>query len=235
VDIEKKMAALDRVYMIYDGFMASLDLACRERCAHCCTANVTLTTLEGYRILNELDSDGKKDIVDKVHSAIHKNRFQPKLTTNQFADLCARGLEPPDEEAPPVDEVCSLLLDDLCPIYSARPFGCRCLVSRHDCGERGYAEIDDFVLSVNTVFLQMIEHIDVGGCTGNLLDVLCGLSEEENRRSCEGNSLSCSDVGLIPNQPLKVLMIPPEHRARIEPILRELRQSTIFSSNSPNI
>jgi hypothetical protein len=104
-----------------------------------------------------------------------------------------------------------------------RPYGCRCLVSRHNCGQTGYAEIDDFVLSVNTVFLQTIEHIDAGGCTGNLVDVLQAMSEDQNRQAYCSSTLHCSANRLIPNQPIQVLMIPPEHRKKMEPILEALR------------
>jgi hypothetical protein len=105
-----------------------------------------------------------------------------------------------------------------------RPFGCRCLVSRHNCGEKGYAEVDDFVISVNTVILQTIEHADVQGCTGNLVDVLSLLSSEDNQKSYRSNELTCKKSGLIPNYPLSVLMIPPEHRTRMQPILKALRE-----------
>jgi hypothetical protein len=122
---------------------------------------------------------------------------------------------------------CPLLVDRLCPIYELRPHGCRCLVSRRKCAETGYAAFDDFVLSVNTVFLQAIEHVDAGGCSGNLVDVLQVLSDERNREAYRNSALHCSTNQLIPNQPLEVLMIPPEHRTRIESILEELRQITI--------
>ena len=123
--------------------------------------------------------------------------------------------------------MCPFLADDLCPLYAARPFGCRCLVSRQDCGKEGVAKIDDFVLSVNTIFLQTIEHIDAGGFTGNLLDVLALMAIKENRQAYAEGKLRCPSAGLIPNQPLKILMIPPEHRTKMEPVLKSLRNIRI--------
>jgi hypothetical protein len=140
--------------------------------------------------------------------------------------MCAKGIEPPTEDDPGWN-ACPLLKDDLCPFYTARPFACRCLVSRQDCGKAGYAEIDDFVLSVNTVFLQTIEHLDAEGCTGNLIDVLRTMAQEGNRNHYENNRLKCANAGLISNQPLKVLMIPPEHRTKMEPILKSLQEIRI--------
>jgi hypothetical protein len=50
------------------------------------------------------------------------------------------------------------------------------------------------------------------------------MASEDNRRAYEKGELNCEDNGLIVNWELKVLMIPPEHRARIEPILQQLRE-----------
>ena len=84
--------------------------------------------------------------------------------------------------------------------------------------------MDDYVLAVNTVFLQSIEHMDVKGCTGNMLDMLEIMASEENRQAYENKTLKCSAVGLIANQPLNILMIPPEHRTKMEPILKSLQE-----------
>jgi hypothetical protein len=226
-EFENKLAALDQIYAIYDQFAATLDLACKKYCAHCCTADVTLTTLEGVKIVDPLISNRGSEVIETIQAATAKERFQPQMTTNQLSDLCIAGIEPPDEERPQEWEPCPLLKDNQCPLYLVRPFGCRCLVSRHDCGEKGYAEIDDFVLSVNTIFLQTIEHVDLRGCTGNMIDVLMRMSSGENRQAYKENRLDCGAVGLIPNRPLKVLMVPPEHQGKIEPILKQLREIRI--------
>jgi hypothetical protein len=38
------------MYAIYEDFMEKEKFACQKYCAHCCTRNVTITTLEGYNI-----------------------------------------------------------------------------------------------------------------------------------------------------------------------------------------
>jgi hypothetical protein len=222
MSLYNKLSALGQIYQIYDNFVSDLALACRKHCAHCCTTGVTLTTMEGYHIIKKLESAGDTQWVEKVAQASKQPHFQLKITTNQMANMCAEGIELPVEENTGWN-TCPFLTDDLCPLYAARPFGCRCLVSRHDCGKEGYAEIDDFVLSVNTLILQTIEQMDAGGCTGNLLDMLRVMTVKENRQAYAEGQLNCN-AGLIANQPLKVLMIPPEHRAKMEPILQELRQ-----------
>lgn len=223
MDITLKLKILNQIYAIYDKFTASLDLACKKYCDHCCTSDLILTTLEGYKIIERFSPDTDAEVIRRIRSAAEIKRLRPQVTTNRLAQLCAEGVDPPREADQSDRQTCPLLQDHQCPIYELRPYGCRCLVSRHNCGETGYAEIDDFVLSVNTVFLQTIEHVDAGGCSGNLVDVLQALSSEKNRTAYCSSALHCSANKLIPNQPLEVLMIPPEHRGKMEPILEELR------------
>jgi hypothetical protein len=80
------------------------------------------------------------------------------------------------------------------------------------------------VLAVNTIFLQTIEHVDADGCSANLLDVLAVMESEENRTAYASGRLHGTGNGLIPNRPLRVLMLPPAQREIIEPIMRKLRQ-----------
>jgi len=224
VDITSKLKILDQIYAVYDNFAATLDLACKKYCDHCCTSGVTLTTLEGCKIIDRLALEKNNTVIQKIQAASEIKRLRPQLTTNGLAQLCAQGADPPQEDDNLDLPACPLLHDHQCPIYELRPYGCRCLVSRHNCGEHGIAEIDDFVLSVNTVFLQTIEHVDTGGCSGNLVDVLQTMSDDKKRAAYESGALHCSANRLVVNQPLEVLMIPPEHRSAMEPILQELRQ-----------
>ena len=221
--LEKKLEALNRVYKIYDAYSATLDLACKARCAHCCTTNVTMTTLEGYKIIYDLAAAGRHEIIDSLKGIEAQERFKPQLTTNRMAELCAADAKVPEEDTAGEWQDCSLLDDSLCSIYDLRPFGCRCFVSRQNCGETGYADMDDFTASVNTVFLQVIEHLDAEGCSGNLTDVLQFMASEDKRRAYQKGGVNCEKNGLIVNWELKVLMIPPEHREKIEPILQQLR------------
>ncbi|MEJ2473676.1 MAG: hypothetical protein P8Y74_07290 [Desulfobacterales bacterium] len=222
--IDQKLDLLNRIYGIYDAFARGLDVACRKYCAHCCTSNVSLTTLEGYRLVHSRETDHLEHLQQCLEPAFEKRVFRPLLTTNQIAELCRQGREIPEEASGDPAEICPLLEENACPVYSLRPFGCRCLVSRVPCRESGTAEMPDFVLTVNTVFLQMIEHLDATGCTGNLADVLLCLLSADNRQAYREDRLSCSATGLIGNHPLTVLMVPPEHRNRLQPILGALAE-----------
>jgi Fe-S-cluster containining protein len=222
VSLAKRLEALNQVYQIYDDYSAALDLACEANCAHCCTANVTMTTLEACKIMDGITASGKQALSTRLNSIEEIPRFKPLLTTNRMAELCAASAKLPAEDTAEQRQDCALLDNDLCTIYDLRPFGCRCFVSRQNCGELGYADIDDFTASVNTVFLQVIEHLDAAGCSGNLIDVLGLMILEDRRRDYEKGHLKCMDHGLIVNWELKVLMIPPEHRLKMAPLLKKL-------------
>lgn len=209
------------MYQLYDNILASHDLACRKFCSVCCTRNVVMTTLEGYQIGRHLLFHDQMKLLEKLKTDVSLPRFQPRTTTNQIARLCAAGNDLPAEENVSAPGVCPLLEDNLCRIYAVRPFGCRCLVSKKNCARTGSAEMDDFLLSVNSVFLQYIEHIDGKGCSGNLTDVLLWLEPEQNRQAYESGDRP--ESGLIGNLPIQFLFIPPEHRIRMKPILESLQ------------
>jgi len=221
-----RLKILDKLYAIYDEYVGNLDVACRKNCAHCCTCNVILTTLEGYKIVDHLESHGIWNWLQAIESVSYKKRFQPKTTTNKIAECCMHGRHLPEEEIQSTGGACPFLKKDQCTLYGVRPFGCRCMVSRRNCNETGFAEIDEFVATVNTVFLQVIEHLDWQGCSGNLTDILQCLATKENRSAYRSDSLACLKWALIPNQKMTVLMIPPEHRKQIEPIVQDLRSIT---------
>ena len=83
--------------------------------------------------------------------------------------------------------------------------------------------MDPFILTVNDVFLQHLEHIDAQGYTGNFVDVMQFLASSDNRQRYASGHLGSPPTGLQANQPVFVLMVPPEHRERIAPLLKEIR------------
>jgi Fe-S-cluster containining protein len=225
VTIDQRLAALAHFYRVYDQFCNSLDnLACRKFCADCCSRNVTMTTLEGLHLLQGLDAAQQAECLAALTQGADQDIFRPRWTTNQIAALCRDGHDAPDDDVVHDGSRCFLLSDAACSLYGLRPFGCRCMVSRQACASKGYADVDDWVLTVNTVFLQTIEHIDRPGGFGNMQDVLLALEREEWRTAyCDGRP-PAEASGLIPNHPAPMLMVPPEHRERIQPILAEMQR-----------
>lgn len=223
MDVNIRLAVLERIYAIYDDFAGGLDVACQKYCALCCTCNVTLTTLEGYQIAEHLTSTGQSHLLEEIDSESSRKHFRPTITINALAEDCMQGKEPSEETGDPAWGPCPLLKDDECPVYWVRPFGCRCMLSQQNCQETGLAAMDPLVLTVNTVFLQYIEHIDARGFSGNLADVLAFMASSEHRRQYNSNHLTSPPANLIANRPIKILMIPPEHRAEMKPILNALQ------------
>jgi hypothetical protein len=225
VRVARRLAVLEHLYAVYDRLCGTFDdLACRKFCDTCCSRNVTLTTLEGLHLLRGLAADRQAACLTSLARDAGRPVFRPRFTTNQIAAMCRDGREPPDDAVDHDGSRCPLLADAACTLYALRPFGCRCMVSRHPCSERGYADVDDWVLTVNTVFLQTIEHLDRPGYFGNLQDVLSALGSEEGRAAYREGRPPLKANGLIPNRPAPMLMVPPEHRERIQPLLAEMQQ-----------
>lgn len=221
---EQKSTALNRIYEIYEKFAATLETACEKYCADCCTCNVTLTTVEAYPIVMHSRERGEQDLLHQPEAMAGRMRFQPRITTNRLAELCTQGIDIPEEECDPSWGRCPFLLENACRIYPIRPFGCRCLLSSKKCRSTGYAEVTPFVLTVNTVFLQVIEHLDHNGLSGNLTELVGWLAVEPNLQAYQTGELSSAAAGLIMNRPLACLMIPEEHRRGIAGLLAELRE-----------
>lgn len=224
MDLDLRLELLDQLYAIYGDFARQQPLACTKGCSQCCTCNLTATTLEGEYLRRKLSSQQQGDLVERLAAAADRPRYRPSVTLNRLADMCVRGEDPPEEENDPDWGACPVLSDDICPLYAMRPFGCRCMVSRKDCRQIGYAEVDPLVLTVNDIFLQHIEHIDAKGFSGNFSDVLRFLNQPEAAASYQQGQLGTPPDGLLANQPLFTLMIPPEHREAVAPILKAIRE-----------
>jgi len=211
---ENGLKKLKRIYTLHETLMAEMDLACRAGCDVCCTRNVSVTTLEADLISSHLKAADRPALDDSLMAAKSLPRFKPLVTTNGLAHLCRLGKEPPEETVNPNWRPCPFLVDHRCSIYVVRPFACRCMVSKSVCQAGGQAEIDDYLLALNTVFMQFIEHADPDGCTGNLIDML------------GPESTGTAQNIFIPNRPIEMILLPPEHQARGQEIIAKL--SSLF-------
>jgi Fe-S-cluster containining protein len=218
----KNLAMLEAIYRIEETFDRGIETQCNAGCASCCTARVTMTTLEGELIATHLVRQGDSRLTDRIRRRRSPDRFIPKMTTNRLAEICLRGQEPPAEEMAETPGTCPLLEADRCAIYPARPLACRTMVSRANCTATGFADMNDFSVTVSTVLMQYVEQIDADGCSGNFSDVLLALSPPAHRTYYRQGALSCADNGLVKNRPIPALMIPPEHRQRIRPLLEAI-------------
>jgi Fe-S-cluster containining protein len=227
LNLNNKLIILDNVYNIYDHFIEDYNNACKRYCADCCTCNLTVTTLEAYYLVENLISDNKIKMLKRLAES-PQQRFRPKLTFNRIAALYAQGKDVPEEQNDPSWGKCPFLEKLECGYYQFRPFGCRCMVSKKRCSENGFAEMDPLVMTVNDVFMQFIEHLDKGGFSGNFTDVLNSLVDEKNRELYKRNELQGQSNTLISNMPIPVLLVPPEHRKKIEPFLSALNSLLVY-------
>jgi Fe-S-cluster containining protein len=214
---------LNHIYKLYDRLMGSMALVCCPGCAGCCTCNVTLTSLEARLMIDTLPLSRRRAIHTTITQKLPAKRYLPKTSTNRFARLCMEDADLPEEENDPAWGKCPLLENDLCTIYDVRPFGCRAMVSEADCRDTGSAQMPAWVLTVNNVFLQAIEHLDQHGYSGNLSDMLMlVLSGNEVTHQGKQNHSLKDERLFVNNEPITCLMIPPDHRAQMAPIVRNL-------------
>jgi hypothetical protein len=224
MNLKSKITVLEKIYRVYDDFSAGLNLACNKNCCLCCTGNVTMTTLEGFKIVEGFLEKEKRELLGRIRESGEAG-FRPKITINEMAQICMEGIELPEEDNMPGGE-CPLLIDKECSVYEYRPFGCRCFISTVNCAETGSAVVEEFMITINNIFMQVIEHADSGGFSGNLSDVLRFLETAENREKLSSGQIRNPPSGLIKNHPLRILMIPPEHREKTAPILDALKKLT---------
>jgi Fe-S-cluster containining protein len=209
---------LEALYKAYDSWTKQYQFACRRGCASCCTQSVTMTTLEGERIIEYVRESGQLDTyAPRLKDC--RPAMRPTQTTNQFAANCLAREEPAEEEVEWDFTPCIFLDQDLCTIYPVRPFGCRSFSSTHDCSVHGSALVAPVLITVNTVALQIIEHLNSrGGFWGNMVDIL---------RQLLDNNDSKATAHLLKAHPNPGFLIPQE----------EMRDVAAFFAriNGPNI
>lgn len=221
-DIINKTDAYYHICKVYDTYAGSLDRACRAGCAHCCTINVTLTSLEGYLIVEAFRQSGRMDLLTALKDHASRQRFIPRFTFNRLTEMMIKDETVPEEVIDPEWGACALLSNDQCPIYDVRPFACRCMISQRTCRPGEYAVMPPVTVSVNHVMLQYIEHVDSDGFTGNMTDVLIFMQSEENRKRYLDGGISFEGQPFVPNFPARRLLVEPEHKNIIGPLLEVL-------------
>jgi hypothetical protein len=82
--INSKLAVLEKIYGIYDDFSGGLNLSCKKGCSLCCTQNVTMTTLEGFKVSEGILAMGKGELFGRIKES-GKAGFRPRITINEMA------------------------------------------------------------------------------------------------------------------------------------------------------
>lgn len=220
--LQRRTAALVQLYDVFDAHCATIKAACEPGCSQCCTANVVTTTLEAWHLLQSGCM-----AAPAVHSAFARSArgklLRPCISTNRMAEHVMAGENVPPEPAASPDSVCPLLTDDRCPAYAHRPLMCRCMLSSRRCRPGSQAEINDLFMSASQMCLQVVEHLDPNGCSGNLVDLMLLLSDPTHADAYAQGQLNCTQSDLAPNRPMPALMIAPEHQAPLKPMIQKIQ------------
>ena len=211
---------LGGIYALFDTAMAGFSFACTKQCADCCTCNVTATGLEVAYIHDRLDASALNDVRERLDRAGKTRRFRPFQTTNGFALACMEGRNADEEENDPSWGSCPLLENGMCTIYPVRPLGCRVMMSTTPCQQTRTADMPFLALTITTVFMQFVEHLDAGGVYGNFLDLLEHTGEDV--LDCNGLPGKDKISGIAQNLKIPALMIPPEHVEKTRNIVQSL-------------
>ncbi|MCG8553228.1 MAG: hypothetical protein MI799_22715 [Desulfobacterales bacterium] len=216
----KTVDTLENIYALFDTEMAGFPVACAKQCADCCTCNVTATGLEVAYIHDRLGAGGLDDIRVRLARSWQARRYRPAATTNGFALACMEGRDADEEENDPAWGTCPLLEDGICTIYPVRPLGCRVMMSTTSCRKAGQADMPLLALTITTVFMQFVEHLDAGGIYGSFLDLMEYAGKNDLSRSPLPENLNIS--GTTRNLKIPALMIPPEHVEKTQALVQSL-------------
>jgi hypothetical protein len=224
---EMRRALLKALYEVYEQLIGEYTFACARECSACCTHNVLATSVEVDLVVDHIAQVQRPDLAERILQGTQGRRMKPRVTINELADYCHRREEPPE----PVNDfdagACPLRDGDGCPIYPARPFACRSLWSKERCTADGEALPDSVLVSLNGVFEQLIEDLDVGGLSGNMVDLFASLSDPPCRSAYHnGRPLEPTD-DLLVNRPNPGFLVPPAHRSAVMHALQELDKREI--------
>lgn len=229
--VNLKTELLKAVFDTYDLVASTFTAACTRDCSTCCTQNVLATTVEVDLILQFLEQSGRHDLLAVCREKRSEDRLKPALTINELAEHCLSRQEPVQSDAIPADAPCPLRVKDGCAIYSVRPFSCRSMWSERPCLPGGSAIVNPLVVTLNGVLEQIIEHVDDGGLSGNVLDVLALLSDRDRREAFAAFRALEPAEGLRATRPNPGFIVLPEHRPHVLSLLNRLWERDVGSGS----
>ncbi len=225
--INLKLELLEAIYKFYDEYAKKYFSVCMPGCCKCCTTSILATTLECFYIICYLKSQGKENLLERFNGLSEKNYLRPTITTNERAYKCLNRIMPQEGDEDYWVNACPFLHESKCLVYEVRPFGCRSFFSEVKCEISLQAVIRPKLLTVNILFLQFIEHIDIKGLFGNMIDILLFLSSNKNFKHYKQSEKFSPSKTLLPTMPIPGFLIPPSHRQEINNVLNSLYNTKI--------
>jgi Fe-S-cluster containining protein len=211
-----KKELLHAVYGVYTSWVERFPLACRKGCNTCCTQSVHMTSLEGEIILDFLKGAGRDYWLLEKLASIAPGKGGQAVTMNQFAGACLKHQDIRGEPGGNWDFTpCFFLEEGICSIYEARPFGCRSFGSFVQCTIDSAAHMAPIHLAVNTVFTQIIEHVNSdGGYCSSMAAILHSLVETPTLND---------KIHLLPARPVPGFLLEPHEIKVVQHLLQQLQ------------
>lgn len=223
-----KDAILDTIYSAFEQWSADNNFCCKAGCSTCCTQNVTITALEGERILSYCIQHNRRTwLLDKLLKL--EQREKPKQTTNEYVLACLQGADP-EEEKESTRNVCPFLEENICTIYEVRPFSCRCFSSETVCSHDRSATVADHYIYASMAVMQLIEHLSQFNHWGHMGEVLRALVQTKKYQAFTHPEMISQDniINKVRSaQPIPGFIIPDEHKDQIGPLIETIFRSKI--------
>jgi Fe-S-cluster containining protein len=216
----------------FDQWAAQYMRVCSKGCSCCCTENVTITALEGERILRFCMSNGLTQwLAETLLQPAQVSR--PRMTTNEFAHACLSGRETVPDSGGGLT-VCPFLAEDACRIYPVRPFSCRCFISASRCSATQPALLDESYLTASTAMLQLIEHLGQKEYWGIMTDVLMALLDISTYQPvalaiANPERIMAGRLRTLTARPLPGFLFTEEEERLLLPLLQSIFSSRIGS------
>lgn len=225
-----KKVILTTIYNRFAHWSTNWRFSCRPGCSTCCTTSVTITALEGRRILEYCYNNHRLEwLVSKL--AIDDSLQPQTQTTNEFVAAALDGL---DQVQSPLHSrtPCPFLERAICTIYDVRPFSCRCFASTRPCYELNTATVSDDYLYGSTAAMQLIEHLGQFDFWGYLPDILLLEVYRKDAKSLPDHNQGRQLLKrLMPRlrraQPLPGFIFPEENKNTITSLLNDIFSSRI--------
>lgn len=165
-----KRKIVEIIFDRFESWSTQFGFACNKGCAVCCTTDVSITEPEGKLLLDFIITEhGVQWLTEKLDSApLHRPLSQ---TTNEYARACLEGRDTEVEQAR-LGGVCPFLENEICSVYPARPFSCRCFASTVCCRREGSALLPPEYVSAATAVSQILEHVGQFSLWGTMVDVI---------------------------------------------------------------
>jgi Fe-S-cluster containining protein len=227
-----KIKILEAIFKKYQQWIVNEIFHCHRGCSLCCTQNVMVTEVEGQYIYDYIKQEKKEAWF--AGKLLHQRQAKSvKLTTNGFARICLEKKEDyPDEKPTQPTGRCPFLEENCCTIYAARPFSCRGFSSSRDCHDDGSAHLSERLLVINTITMQLIEHLGQRGNWGNMLDVLLGLAPNPANKAVkkyinDDDIIKSAMTSTLTAEPIPGFLLQPEEEHEVNKYLQTVLSAKI--------